>query len=159
MKTLTALLAAGCLLATPLAWSQAKEEDHSAHHPAATPKAEAEASAEHDHGEAKSNPLQDKMKQIEGLMQQIQSTSDPAAKRELLSQHLVALREQMALIRSQRGEMKMSMKEDAKKDAGGGMMKGGGMMMMHKKVEQRLDMLERVIEQIIEREATEDNAR
>jgi hypothetical protein len=37
----------------------------------------------------------------------------------------------------------------------GGMMKGGGMMMMHKKVEQRLGMLERLLQQMVERESVE----
>ena len=35
------------------------------------------------------------------------------------------------------------------------MMKGGGMMMMHKKIEQRIDMVERMLQQTIEREAVE----
>jgi hypothetical protein len=36
------------------------------------------------------------------------------------------------------------------------MMKGGGMMEKHKKVEQRLDMLERLLQQSLEREAVEE---
>jgi hypothetical protein len=95
---------------------------------------------------------------IEGLMQQIQQADDPAQRRELLSLHLQALREEMRLIRASRAGMKMSMQEDGKKDAGS-MMKEGGMMgggmMMHKEVEQRLDMLERLMQQMIEREAAE----
>ena len=43
---------------------------------------------------------------------------------------------------------------DAVKD---GMMKKSGMM-MHKKVEDRLDMIERVLQQVIEREAVEATA-
>jgi hypothetical protein len=35
----------------------------------------------------------------------------------------------------------------------GGMMKGG--MMMHKKVDQRLELVERLLQQMIEREAVE----
>jgi hypothetical protein len=47
--------------------------------------------------------------------------------------------------------MKMGMKESSKGD--GGMMGAG--MMMHKKVEQRLNILERMLEQVIAREAAD----
>jgi hypothetical protein len=39
----------------------------------------------------------------------------------------------------------------------GGMMKGGGMMKMHKKMEQRIEMLERLLQQTLEREAIEES--
>ena len=38
-------------------------------------------------------------------------------------------------------------------------MMGGGMMRMHERVEQRLDALEQMIEQLIEREVAESDAR
>jgi hypothetical protein len=137
-----------------------QQEDHSAHHPPPAPAApDAAKPAEHEHGEGKANPLQDKMKQVEALMQQVQQASDPAQKRELLSQHLTALNELAQLIRAQRGDVKMSMKESGKKDMMGGMMKEGGMMSMHKKVEQRLDLLERMMEQVIDREVAEESLR
>ena len=41
-------------------------------------------------------------------------------------------------------------------DMMGGMMKSGGMMKMHKKMEQRIDMLERLLQQTLEREAVEE---
>jgi len=136
-----------------------QQEDHSAHHPPATTASDAAKPAEHEHGEGKANPLQDKMKQVEALMQQVQQASDPAQKRELMTQHLTALNELAQLIRAQRGDMKMSMKEGGKKDMMGGMMKEGGMMSMHKKVEQRLDLLERMMEQVIDREVVEESLR
>ena len=49
------------------------------------------------------------------------------------------------------------MKGDAKGDMKCGMMKPGGMMKMHEKVEQRIDMLERLLQQTLEREAVEDS--
>ena len=45
---------------------------------------------------------------------------------------------------------------DEKEGSMGGMMKGGGMMEKHKQVEQRLDMLERLLQQAVEREAMEE---
>ena len=96
------------------------------------------------------------MKKIESLMEQIQAATDPGRKRELQSEHLQALREQMRVIRSQQSDMKLSMKEGGKKDHGmmGEMMKGSGMM-MHKKIDQRVDMLERMLQQMIEGEAAQ----
>jgi hypothetical protein len=88
------------------------------------------------------------MKKIEALMQQIQQIADPAQKGELFAQHLDALREQMRLVRRQHSDMKMSMKE--------GGMRGRGMM-MHKKMDLRMEILEleRLLQQMIEREAVE----
>jgi len=102
------------------------------------------------------------MNKVEGLLQQIQQTDDPARKRQLLSEHLQALRDQARLIRSERAPMKMSMKEGGEKDDGmkeGMMKKNGmmpGMMKMHEKVEQRLDMLERMMQQLVEHEAAKE---
>ena len=88
-------------------------------------------------------------------------TCVPVQERELLARHLDALREQMRLVRNQHSDMKMSMKEGSTKDDAmmGGMMKEGGTMgspmMMHKKMEQRMEMLERLLQQMIEREAVQ----
>lgn len=158
MRTLRVIVALGFALSMPLAFGQDQDEDHSAHHPPAAAQPDATAPAEHDHGDAKANPVQQKMKEIEALMKRAQEASDPAQRRELLSQHLAALQEEMRLIRGQRAGVKMSMKEEGKKDMMGGMMKEGGMMSMHKKVEQRLELLERLIEQMIDREALEESA-
>ncbi len=155
----TAMVMAVALGVCPAFAQDQQQEDHSAHHPPATTAPDAAKPAEHEHGEGKANPLLDKIKQVEALMQQVQQASDPAQKRELLSQHLTALSELAQLIRTQRGDMKMSMKEGGKKDMMGGMMKEGGMMSMHKKVEQRLDLLERMMEQIIDREVVEESLR
>ena len=155
----TAMVMAMALGVCPAFAQDQQQEDHSAHHPPATTASDAAKPAEHEHGEGKANPLQDKMKQVEALMQQVQQASDPAQKRELMTQHLTALNELAQLIRAQRGDMKMSMKEGGKKDMMGGMMKEGGMMSMHKKVEQRLDLLERMMEQVIDREVVEESLR
>ena len=67
MRTLTTMLTVGCLLSTPLAFAQDPQEDHSAHHPPAA--AAPDANAAQDQGDAKANPVQEKMKQVESLMQ------------------------------------------------------------------------------------------
>jgi hypothetical protein len=93
------------------------------------------------------------MKRIEGLMKQIQESTDPGRKRALLGEHLQALLAQMKLVRGQNEGSKAAMKPTEKKD--GDMM--GGMMKMHKKMEQRIDMLERLLQQTLEREAVEES--
>jgi hypothetical protein len=156
MRALPFLIALGLGCGVPMGFAQSEDQDHSAHHDAQSSDADTAPHSGHDHGSAKASPLQENMKKAEALMQQIQRATDQAEKRELLSRHLQVLQEQMRLIRSQGPATKMSMEEGGKTDAGmmGPMMKGGGMM-AHKKVEQRLDMLERLMQQVIEREAAE----
>lgn len=150
-----------CLTCTaPAALAQVtSEEDHSAHQPATSGPAEAAAPAAHDHGATKPDPAQENMQRIEGLMKQIQESADPDRKRALLGEHLQALLAQMTLVRSQGTSVKTAAKPSEKKDGDmmGGMMKGGGMMKMHKKMEQRIDMLERLLQQTLEREAIEES--
>ena len=168
MRTSMLIILAGLTLGSPLALAQT-DEDHSAHNPPASdqapPKADEGDAAPpaHEHGTAKASPVGENMQKVEALMQQIAQATDSDQKRTLLHEHLQALREQVKLMRSQAAGMKMAMKGGDKSDAGakqkgmmgeGGMM-GGGMMGMHKKVEQRLDMIERVLQQLIEHEGAE----
>jgi hypothetical protein len=162
MRLLSVLIALALISGAPVAFAQDDEQDHSAHHPAKSNEPEAAPLGGYEHGTDKMSALQENMINIESLMQQIRQTSDPARKRELLGEHLQALQQEMRLVVGQRAAMKMSMKENAKSDSdmqggmmkdGGGMMKGG--MMMHKKVEQRLDLMGRLLQQMIEREVVE----
>ncbi len=161
MRPSPLLLALVLACAAPVAFGQMQEDqddDHAAHH-SAEPSTEAPAMAEHDHGAAGVDARQDNMKHIESLMKDIQQTTDPERKRTLLGEHLAAMLDQMTLIRSQGGGMKAAMTahETKKGDMMGGMMKGGGMMQMHKKIEQRVDLLERLLQQTLEREAAEES--
>jgi hypothetical protein len=165
MKALTLIVVLGLALSAPLAFAEDEEaDDHSSHHAAPTTDSETSRASSDDQAANKPSPAQENMKKVEGLMQQIQKTDDPVAKRQLLADHLQALRDQMRLIRSQQAPMMMSMKEEGKEEAGRkeGMMvmkKKGmmhGMMTMHKSVEQRLDLLERMMQQLVEREAAKN---
>ena len=176
MKTTSLIVSLGLLCATPFAAARAAdEEDHAAHHSAAA------APAAHDHGAGKPDALQASMRRVEALMQQILEATDPEQQKVLLGQHLQALVALVAQVRmvglesckapgepgaekvdgaangDMQGEMKAKMKGDAKGDMKCGMMKPGGMMKMHEKVEQRIDMLERLLQQTLEREAVEDS--
>jgi hypothetical protein len=134
---------------------RAAEEDHSAHHP---PPTEATAPAEHEHEKSEPGAIEAGMRRIEALMQQVREADDPDRKRTLLAEHLQAMRDQLVLVRQKPATAKTAMKPTERKDgAMGGMMKGGGMMQKHKQVEDRLDMLERLLQQSLEREAVEES--
>jgi hypothetical protein len=136
----------------------AEEEDHSAHHPPPAASPETAPAGEHDHGKAEADPLQQGMQRVEDLMRRIRDTDDVDQKKTLLAEHLQAMRDQMQLVRTASRTAKTAMKATDKKEGSmGGMMKGGGMMEKHKKVEQRLDMLERLLQQSLEREAVEES--
>ena len=153
-------LALGLVCATPIALAQvAAADEHGAHHLSAAVPAEAAAPDGHEHGADSPDPMQQSMQHIEGLMQQIEETADPDRKRALLGEHLQAMRDQIKGLRGQGHAMKAAMKGGDKKDGEmmGGMMKSGGMMKMHQKMEQRIGMLERLLQQTLEREAVEES--
>ena len=158
---------------SPLAWSAEEDEDHSSHHP----EGQENISGAERQGEGS---VHARMKHIEMLMEQIRSSSDATRRGRLLAEHLNAMRDQMKALRKLSAGMKMVMKKgeprrDTDEDEedehaahksgddgkGGGMkkkmmMEGGGMMGMHKKMEQRVEMLERMLQQLIEHEAEGD---
>jgi hypothetical protein len=166
MRYRKAILLIAFLFVFPTASAQ---DEHAEHHP------QAEVPAGQDQELRGAASLEAGMKRLEALMAEIRSSQSAAQRSRLLAEHLAALQNQMQLIRSQRGA-KMAMMKGGDKQAaagddphaghggsgddvgdtkkGGGMMGGkGGMMGMHKKMEGRVDMLERLIEQLIEREA------
>lgn len=152
MRTHTLLLVfASALALAPGLACAAEEQDHSAHHPSPAASSESAPTTEHDHGKGAGDPLQHGMQRIEELMHQIRSTEDVQRKRTLLAEHLQAMRDQTQLVRTSGRAAKTTMKSADEKE--GSM---GGMMEKHKQVEQRLDMLERLLQQAVEREAMEE---
>ena len=162
MQPLHLIIVLGLALSSPLAVAQDQKDDHTSHHPAPTTDSGASQTRSNDQAARKDLPAQEGMKKVEELMRQIQKSDDPVEKRQLLADHLQGLRAQIRLMRNEHAPMEMSMKEDGKKEAGmkeemmkkKGMMHG--MMDMHKNVTQRLDLLERMIEQLVEREAAKN---
>lgn len=162
MQRLRLIIVLGLVLSVPLAVAQDQKDDHTSHHPAPATDSGASQPRSDDQAASKDLPAQEGMNKVEELMRQIQKSDDPVEKRQLLTDHLQALRDQIRLIRNAHAPMKMSMKEDGKEEAGmkeemmkkKGMMHG--MMTMHKNVEQRLDLLERMMQQLIEREAAKN---
>lgn len=178
-RTLLSLLLCFAV-ASPLAVAQSKDE-HSAHHPLgqAEPASGAEAPPPGTPTNAQPgpSPVDQGMKHLQDLMTQIEQSSDPVERETLLHEHMIAMLEQIKLLRSQTGGMNMAMMMmggggqmgmmggekkksgmKAGKDKSGGMMcsemmgggmMGGGMMGMHKMMEKRLGMLEQLLEQSI----------
>ena len=168
-------------VASPLAMAQTKDE-HSAHHPPgqAAPATGAEAPPPGTPTNAQPGPsaVDQGMKHLQDLMTQIEQSSDPAERETLLHEHMIAMLEQIKLVRSQTEGMNMAMMmggggqmgmmsggkkkgamKPGSKDKSGGMMcsemmgsgmMGGGMMSMHKMMEKRLGMVEQLLEQAIE---------
>jgi hypothetical protein len=112
------------------AFAQQKDDEHTAHHPEG--QAQQGAAAPGGKGEDTLRQLGENMKKIQDLMAQIHATSDPAAKDELMNQHLKAMREQMKLVLAIKpGKMGMMggkgmMGDDGSKDGAAG--KKDGMM-------------------------------
>src|SRR3954470_14572425 len=162
MQPLRLIIFLGLAMSIPFAVAQDQKDEHASHHPAPATDSGASQASTDDQAGSKSSLAQENMNKVESLLQQVQESNDPAQKRQLLGEHLQALRDQLRLMRGEDAPMKMSMKEDRKKEDGmkEGMMKKrgmmGGMMATHRKVEQKLDMLERTLQQIVEREVAQD---
>ena len=159
MNRLTiALIAAGLLGIGASALAQEDDDPHAGHRPVMDVRSEAPAT-----------PLAAGFERMRALIAQAQAEQDPVARRQLLDAHVQAMREQ---VRTMRARAKPSAHDHASTDAqgtaaagekrGGGMMDKGGMMKgkggmkgMHERVEQRLDAIEQMLEQLVEREALE----
>ncbi|HEX5802940.1 MAG TPA: hypothetical protein VFY24_07925 [Azospira sp.] len=98
------------------------------------------------------------MKKTQALMGRIQQASDPAERRQLMHEHMQAMREGMGMMRAMGagmgGGMMMGMAPPAdgkmiQKDAG---MTGCNMMAGHGMMEKRLDMMQQMMEQMLQRE-------
>jgi hypothetical protein len=140
--TLSIFLAS--VLAVPIAQA-ADEEDHSAHHPDAGQQQAAPAQDDKAAG-MKMEKMQEKMKKMQEHMQSMQEGM------KMMGRMGGGMKggDMMAKAKKDQGE---SMMEDGGADKGG--MMGGMMMMKHKKMEDRMDMLQMMMEQMIEHEKAE----
>lgn len=112
---------------------------------------------------------QERMKQAQALMAKLRETRDPAERRKLMQQHTQAMRDTMGMMREMKmgmmgcgqgmgmmscGEGKGAMGGEHKMgtmggDQGMGMM---GMMPMHQMMEERMGMMQMMMEQMFERQ-------
>lgn len=98
--------------------------------------------------------MQEKMKVMQAQMDKIHKTTDPAERNKLMQAHMQAMMENMTMMRSMGGPMMMgagdhgSMKMGDKKGA----MMGGDMMQHHEMMEKRIDMMQMMMEQMMQRD-------
>jgi hypothetical protein len=176
-NALTAVVLSAAI--SSLALAQTKDE-HAGHHPEGqTPGAAAPATAPTAPAAASSevSPVEGGMKRLQELMTRIESTTDGAERENLMHEHMLALLQEVKLLRTQTSGMKMAMMAGKQGGAMGGMdagknqtakpnardkkgammgagmmsesMMSAGMMGMHKMMEQRLDTIEQLLEQAI----------
>jgi len=149
MKTyaLAALLA--CTLAVPLSHA-AEEEDHAGHHPGTDAADEASAAP-------KKDKMHAKMKKMQEQMERIRASKDPEERQKLMQEHMESMREGMKAMRGMGRKPKGECPDEGDGEAAekGGMM--GGMMKKHKLVEDRLDAMQKMMEQMLENEAAEQD--
>jgi len=176
MNRLTLSIFLASLLAVPMAQA-ADEEDHAAHHPG-TDQSQATAAPDDKAAGTKTQKMHKRMKNMQDLMEKLHSTSDPQEREKLMKEHMESMREGMKMMASMMDKGGMMGKKKPRDDAGAGkenyqngdiassgnppeggqggeMMMGGMMMKMHKKMQERMDAMQKMMEQIIEHEAME----
>ena len=155
MNNLTISVFLASLLALPMAQA-ADEEDHAAHHPGADQSQAAPAQDDKAAG-MEMKKMQEKMKKMHDPMSNIQSTSDPKKRQKLMDEHMQSKRESMKMLRGMSGGMMGKKKKGEPVTEDGEAMGGMQTVMMahHKLMEDRMDMMQMMMEQMMEHETTE----
>ena len=161
MNRFTLSICLASMLAAPIAQA-ADEEDRAAHHPGADQRQAAPAQGDKA-AEMKMEKMHEKMKKMQEQMEKIHSTKDPAERQKLMKEHMQSMQEGMKMMGAMAGGMKdADMMTKAKKDQVESMADardGMGMCMMmmkkHKSVESRIDMMQKMMEQMMEHESAE----
>jgi hypothetical protein len=130
-----------------------EKDEHAGHHPAGAQGEAAEPDTEAANGN--DNKMTQQIKRMQDIIQRVQSTGDPQLRKELLGEHLEAMQETMKLLQRPQPEGKGKGGDPAMKgpDGDGGMKMG--MMKKHARVEMRLNALEAMMKQMLEREKAE----
>ena len=159
MNRFTFTIFLACLFAVPLVQAAA-EEDHAAHHPGAD---QSQATpAQDDKAAMKMDKMQEKMKTMQEQMGKIHSAKDPQERQKLMKEHMQSMQEGIKMMGGMSaGMIGGDMMAKAKKDQAGSMPDAGDgmemcmMMKKHKSVEARLDMMQKMMEQMMEHEGAE----
>ena len=153
MKTFTMAALLACLLAVPVVRA-ADDEDHAGHHP--------DASANDDKAAApRPDRMQERMKKMQEQMQKIHATRDPKERQKLMEEHMESMRKGMKMMhgmdRKPKGERppQDGGEKGAENSGEIGEMMGGMMMKKHTMMEDRLDAMQKMMEQMLEHEAAE----
>lgn len=97
-------------------------------------------------------PMQDNIKKMQDQMDKIAVTSDPKEREKLMQEHMQTLQENMKAMRSMGGPM-MRRDRMAPSDKMGAGTSGGDMKMRQEKMEKRMDMMQMMMEQMMQRDA------
>ena len=97
--------------------------------------------------------MPEKMKAMQAQMDKIRNTTDPEERQKLMQEHMQTMQENMKAMRGMGGPMMM----DAPKDRGmmggkKGRMKDRDMMKRHAMMEKRIDMMQMMMEQMMQRD-------
>lgn len=92
--------------------------------------------------------MQQRMQKMQAQMDRIQKTTDPKERQKLLDEHYRTMMENMQAMRGMGGPMMMGMHGDAK----GMSMKGGDPAARSAQMEQRMDMMQMMMEHMMQRE-------
>ena len=159
MNRFTFTIFLACLFAVPVVQA-ADEEDHAAHHPGAD---QSQATpAQDDKAAMKMDKMQEKMKTMQEQMGKIHSAKDPQERQKLMKEHMQSMQEGMKMMGGMGAGMKGGdMMAKAKKDQAESMtdaddgMEMCMMMKKHKSVEARMDMMQKMMAQMMEHEGAE----
>ncbi len=105
---------------------------------------------------------QERMKQAQALMSKLREAKDPAERKRLMQEHAQVLRDTMGMMRG----MKMMGMMGSGQGMGMGMMgqgkgpqaQAGDMMPMHQMMEERMEIMQMMMEQMMQREEMRDAA-
>ena len=88
--------------------------------------------------------MQEKMKAMQSQMDKIRKTTDPKERQKLMQEHMQAMQENMKMMHGMGGPMMMGGKKDGMMD--------GEMMKRHDMTEKRMDMMQMMMEQMMQRD-------
>jgi len=99
------------------------------------------------------------MKKMHEQMDKIHASTDPIERQKLMQEHMESMREGMKAIRGMGKKPKGECPEDVGdgEDAEKSGTMGGMMMKKHKMMESRLDAMQKMMEQMLEHEAAEQD--
>ena len=147
------LLAA--MLAVPVAQA-ADPEDHAAHHADADRQQADSAPGDKATG-MKMEKMQEQMKKMREQMDRIHAAKDPQERQKLMTEHMQSMRDSMNTMHAMGGGMMGKKGEPMMEGSGdsGGAPMGKMMMKRHKMMEDRMDMMQMMLEQMMEHESAE----
>lgn len=159
------LTLATCLLFSAFTMADTTSDEHASHHPADAASTSALAPVKQKPDAQGQMPMMDMMKnmqehmqKMQGLMQKIQTAKTPEEKKKLMQEHMDMMQSGMKMMKDMKG---MGMMGDGNMMAGkmdDGKMNSGKTCNSNA-MEQRMDMMEQMMDQIMQHQAAEKDAK